>query len=88
MDLYGAIIDYNSAFVYTPASGLTTTKSNEDLKVLFRLTTHTHCLKLHSQIRDKAMEILNRRNLMKRLTPNVLPHSPHMLPQRSKFQEI
>ena len=46
--LYGAIIDYNSAFVYTPASGLTTTKSNKDLKVLFRLTTQTHCLKLQS----------------------------------------
>ena len=46
--LYGAIIDYNSAFVYTPASGLTTSKSNEDLKLLVRLTTQTHCLKLQS----------------------------------------
>ena len=69
-------------YIYTPASGLSTSRSNEDLKLLDGLTTQTRC------ICDKRMEILNRGNLMKGLTPNILPHSPHMLPQRTKFQEI
>ena len=34
------------------------------------------------------MKMLNRGDLMRSLTPNVLPHSPHMLPEWTKFQEI
>ena len=66
-------------YIYTPASALSTSRSNEDLKLLDGLTTQTRC------ICDKRMEILNRRDQMRGLTPNILPHSPHMLPQRTKI---
>ena len=69
-------------YIYTPASALSTSRSNEDLKLLDGLTPQTRC------ICDKRMEILNRRDQMRGLTPNILPHSPHMLPQQTKFQEI
>ena len=74
------IWSYNGAI--STLQPLSTSRSNEDLKLLDGLTPQTRC------ICDKRMEILNRRDQMRGLTPNILPHSPHMLPQQTKFQEI
>ena len=72
------IWSYNGAI--STLQPLSTSRSNEDLKLLDGLTPQTRC------ICDKRMEILNCRDQMRGLTPNILPHSPHIEPNSRRLE--